>query len=236
MLFRSLSVFLGVSQNTVMTAYTQLLEEGYISSIEKKGYFVCKIEDLDQFEIKKVEVISLIHEDKNTIEYNFSINSVDHESFPFSILRKLFREVIDEEDKGLLHISNVQGIDELRESITTYLHNARGVNCSKNEIIISSGTEFLVQSIILLLDKNTVYGLENPGFEKPRLVLNAHACITLPIQIDREGMSLSDTNINKADVLFISPSHQFPTGGIMPIRSEERRVGKQCRYRWWADH
>lgn len=214
---RKLSAFLGVSQNTVMTAYTQLLEEGYISSIEKKGYFVCKIENIEKFESKKEEAITHLHKNNNTIVYNFSINSVDYKSFPFSILRKLHKEVIDEEDKSLLQLSDIQGLDELRTSISTYLHNARGVNCSKDQIIISSGTEFLVQLIILLLDKNAIYGLENPGYEKPRLVLQSNLSSIIPIHVDSEGMSLSDENINTSNVLFISPSHQFPTGGIMPI-------------------
>lgn len=214
---RKLSAFLGVSQNTVMTAYTQLLEEGYISSIEKKGYFVCKIENIEKFESKKEEAITHLHKNYNTIVYNFSINSVDYKSFPFSILRKLHKEVIDEEDKSLLQLSDIQGLDELRTSISTYLHNARGVNCSKDQIIISSGTEFLVQLIILLLDKNAIYGLENPGYEKPRLVLQSNLSSIIPIHVDSEGMSLSDENINTSNVLFISPSHQFPTGGIMPI-------------------
>ncbi len=214
---RKFSEYLGVSQNTIMTAYTQLMEEGYISSKEKKGFFVCKAENLEKFEFKNDKLNIAIPLKDETIDYNFSINTVEHNSFPFSILRKMYKEVIDEEDKTLLQISEVQGLEELRVSISAYLHDSRGVNCTANQIIISSGIEYLVQLIILLLKKNTVFGLENPGYEKSRYILEANLSNILPIQVDSEGMSLGDENINKANVLFLSPSHQFPTGGIMPI-------------------
>ena len=136
---RKFSEYLGVSQNTIMTAYTQLMEEGYISSKEKKGFFVCKAENLEKFEFKNDKLNIAIPLKDETIDYNFSINTVEHNSFPFSILRKMYKEVIDEEDKTLLQISEVQGLEELRVSISAYLHDSRGVNCTANQIIISSG-------------------------------------------------------------------------------------------------
>ncbi|TXT16322.1 MAG: GntR family transcriptional regulator / MocR family aminotransferase [Erysipelotrichaceae bacterium] len=181
---RKFSEFLKISQNTIQAAYNQLIDEGYIVSVEKKGYYVSKIENiikLDNNEIfrNKEEKSEL------SILFDFSINGVDRYSFPYSTWRKLYKEIINENDKTLLTLSGFQGDELLRESIAHYLHQSRGVNCSANQIIISSGTEFLVQLIIQLFDRKTVYGLENPGYEKPRLVFKANDCNIIPIEVER---------------------------------------------------
>jgi len=218
---RKLSEFLGISQNTVQTAYSQLMEEGYITSVEKKGYYVCRIENIIQLDTRKEISKLMVLNDNLPIKFDFSFSGVDHNSFPYAIWRKLYKETVDETDKTLLQLSSFQGNKELRVSIAQYLHQSRGVNCSADQIVISSGTEFLIQLIILLFSKRTVYGLENPGYEKPRQVFTTNSSKIIPVDVDTDGMSLNDPNINDADILCITPSHQFPTGGIMPI---SRRV------------
>lgn len=213
---RNLSKFLGISQNTVQTAYNQLLEEGYIISIERKGYYVSQLEDIIKYETK-IFTDSKIKINELPVKYDFSINSVDRSSFPYLIWRKLFKETINESDETLLQAVGFQGDENLRESIAHYLHQSRGVNCSLNQIIISSGTEFLIQFIIQLLGKNVIYGLENPGYDKLRHVLKMNNCKIIPLSVDSEGISLKDVKINDVNVLCITPSHQFPTGTIMPI-------------------
>ena len=213
---RNLSKFLGISQNTVQTAYNQLLEEGYIISIERKGYYVSQLEDIIKYETK-IFTDSKIKINELPVKYDFSINSVDRSSFPYLIWRKLFKETINESDETLLQAVGFQGDKNLRESIAHYLHQSRGVNCSLNQIIISSGTEFLIQFIIQLLGKNVIYGLENPGYDKLRHVLKMNNSKIIPLSVDSEGISLNNVKINDVNVLCITPSHQFPTGTIMPI-------------------
>jgi len=213
---RNLSKFLGISQNTVQTAYNQLLEEGYIISIERKGYYVSQLEDIIKYETK-IFANSKIKINELPVKYDFSINSVDRLSFPYLIWRKLFKETINEADENILQAVGFQGDENLRESIAYYLHQFRGVICSANQIIISSGTEFLIQFIIQLLGKNAVYGLENPGYDKLRHVMKMNNSKIVPLSVDSDGMSLKDVKINDVNVLCITPSHQFPTGTIMPI-------------------
>ncbi len=213
---RQLSAHLQCSQNTVQNAYSQLIAEGYISSKPKSGFYVCALDGI--VNIKNKPVILNKQEDASEIcRYDFSYNGVDAENFPFSIWRKLTKEAIDEYDRTLLKIGHTQGSYELRVSINNYLHQSRGVNCSPEQIIVSSGTEFLFQLIIQLLDTDTLYALENPGYEKLNLVFKSNRAWYKAVSVDENGIMSEELRESGANVVCVTPSHQFPTGVIMPV-------------------
>jgi GntR family transcriptional regulator / MocR family aminotransferase len=75
----------------------------------------------------------------------------------------------------------------------------------------------LIGLISLLLGRDKSYGLENPGYHRIRVVLQDMGIETLPIPVDENGMDVSLLNKSKANVAYVTPSHQFPYGMIMPI-------------------
>ncbi|QUH26784.1 PLP-dependent aminotransferase family protein [Serpentinicella alkaliphila] len=218
---RKLASYLSISQNTIQNAYDQLIEEGYVISRERKGYYVCKIDNITKIDlnIEYPETNQKIN--KYIVKYDFSYNGVDMQTFPFSTWRKFTKDIISEYDLDLLQLGDSQGNENLRTSIAEYLHQSRGVNCSPNQIIVSAGTESLMQIIIQLLHRDSVYGIENPGYEKLNLLFSSNHIKFKGINIDEGGMIIKDIIKNKADVLCITPAHQFPSGEIMPIN---RRV------------
>jgi len=214
---RKLSSYLKISQNTIQIAYDQLIEEGYVASIERKGFFVCKLDNIIELKVNKLGDPTDKKSNKSGIKYDFSYNGIDAESFPYSIWRRLTKDVINEYDKELFQLGNSQGNITLRKSIAEYLHQSRGVSCSANQIVISAGTEFLFQILIQLFDQNSVYGIENPGYEKLNLLFRSNRAKYQPINIDKNGMILDEIIKSNANILCITPAHQFPSGGIMPI-------------------
>jgi GntR family transcriptional regulator/MocR family aminotransferase len=213
---RLLAAYLQCSQNTVQNAYNQLIAEGYIMSKPKSGFYVCKLDGV--INIKK-ETLYCTENDKSKpiYPYDFSHHGVDMENFPFSTWRKITKEVINEYDPDLLRLGNSQGDFNLRSCISDYLRHSRGVKCSPHQIIISSGTEFLLQLLIQLFPSNYVFGLENPGYEKLNLIFKSNHAPYKAISLDQDGMVPDEVVKNGADVICITPSHQFPTGNIMPI-------------------
>jgi Transcriptional regulators containing a DNA-binding HTH domain and an aminotransferase domain (MocR family) and their eukaryotic orthologs len=213
---RKLSSYLGISQNTIQAAYDQLIEEGYIISIEKRGFFVSKIDYLQKL---KVDTHNLSDRKKDTtnILYDFTYHGVDMPSFPFDQWRKLMKEVLNEYDNELLQPGDSLGYYQLRGAISDYLHQSRGVNCTSHQIVISSGTEMLFQTLIQLFNKESIYGIENPGYEKLNQLFTGNRASFLPIRIDQNGMRPEDIEKSNANILCIAPAHQFPSGGIMPI-------------------
>lgn len=220
---RKLSAYLEVSQNTVQTAYDQLIEEGYILSVERKGYYVNEIDNLIQIEnmTKEKLLTSSKKNEKSQILYDLSYEGVDLEHFPFKTWRKLYTDLINKNNKNILQSGSSQGNILLRESIAEYLYQFRGVKSGAEQIIISSGTEFLYQILFQLFDKKVIYGVENPGYEILKLLFANNQINFEGVALDQKGMLPQAVVKSKAKILCVTPAHQFPTGEIMPI---DRRV------------
>lgn len=213
---RKLSKYLEISQNTVEAAYEQLITEGYIISFPKKGYYVTELQ-----EVITLGNNSKINEDeqknKKYYKYEFYSSRVDLESFPYSIWRKINKDIISEENKDLLQIGHSQGDRNLRESISNYLRYSRGVNSNIDNIVIGSGSEYLIQILINMLGRNKIFAVEEPGYYKIRKILKVNGIMPKAIPIDEQGINIENLRCSKAEVIHITPSHQFPTGIIMPI-------------------
>lgn len=214
---RKLSAYLKISQNTIQTAYDQLIEEGYIVAVSKKGFFVSPLDNILDLDLKSSVNYSESEIEAEQLVYDFSYHGVDHMSFPFTIWRRLTKDAINEYDMDLLKPGSSQGRSDLRVSIAKYLRHSRGVNCSAEQIVISSGTESLFQILIQLLGQKYVYGIENPGYEKLNLLFKSNNAKFKTIDIDMKGMKIEEIEKSGADILCITPAHQFPSGGIMPI-------------------
>ncbi len=213
---RRLASSLGCSVNTIQGAYNQLVDEGYLEAREKSGYYVANLEGMLDIS-SPAGNYQLQEQQKKCYLYDFSCQGVDLESFPFSSWRSLNREILTSKPQALLKSGNPKGEVGLRSSIAKYLQYSRGVRCSAEQIIISSGTESLLQLLIQLLDEDTVFGLENPGYEKLSLLFKHNRANYVSIALDQQGMDTNALLASAADVACITPSHQFPTGRIMPV-------------------
>ncbi len=213
---RKLSAYLNISQNTIQASYDQLMAEGYIQSYEKRGFFVNQIDHLQSIRVV-AEAEDLTVRTETPVSYDYSYHGVDLATFPFGIWRKLTREVWNEYDKELLQLGDPLGYHRLRGAIAAYLHQSRGVSCNETQIVISSGTEMLLQSLIQLFARDYVYGIENPGYERLKQLFRGNRAAVTPIRIDEGGMRPEEVHSSKANVLCVTPAHQFPSGHIMPI-------------------
>lgn len=213
---RRLAENLGCSQNTVQTAYNQLVDEGYLVARAKSGYYVAALDGIVTLDTAGSSPSESTKQTTAYI-YDFSHQGVDFECFPFALWRKLTREVISEYDRDLLKTGHPQGYPGLRAGITRYLHHSRGVRCTPEQILISSGTEFLLQLLIQLLDDTSVFAIENPGYEKLGMIFRSSRADFTSIPLDEHGMLPEALEKSGASVAVITPSHQFPTGHIMPV-------------------
>ena len=120
----------------------------------------------------------------------------------------------------LANIDNVpekNGVMELREAIADHLQHFRGMNVNPDNIIVGAGTEYLYSIIVQLLGRDKVIAVEDPGYKKIANVYESNGVKCLHIKIDQRGIQLNELVESKADAVHISPSHQFPTGRVMPI-------------------
>ncbi|WP_144514008.1 PLP-dependent aminotransferase family protein [Bacillus sp. FJAT-22090] len=211
---RKLAEYLSVSQTTIEFAYSQLVSEGFISSEARKGFFVQNLAELALIE-QSTPII--VQDERSTDNYSidFSPGKIDIDSFPFPIWRKYSKEIISETNKEFLLLGHPQGDYALRQQISSYLYQSRGVQCTPEQIILGSGTEQIMPLIIRLLGSEAVYGIENPGYPLTHHLLLDDREKTVPISVDEDGVRVSQLEQSNATVMYVTPSHQFPSGAVL---------------------
>ena len=215
---RSFAKNLGISVITVENAYDQLAAEGYIYSMPKRGFYVTDFKKAIEIEKKNItkEMVPLTSGDSGYLA-DFSSNQTQSELFPFTIWKKMVREVLNENQMQLMTNPPCGGILYLREAIATYLKEFRGMTVLPEQIIIGAGTEYLYGLLIQLFGKDKIYAVENPGYRKIPQIYKSHQVQCEYINMDDDGVNVSELEEKKADILHITPSHHYPTGIVMPI-------------------
>ncbi len=213
---RKLARHLQISQNTIEAAYGQLVAEGYIEALPRRGYFVCEVEqNIFNTERNVPYVEEKPHRDREYI-YDFSHTGVDARSFPFDLYRKLASEVLRIENQQVLMLGHPQGDFDLREAIAKYMYESRGVRCSPSQIIIGSGTQHLMRILFQLL-QGSIFAVENPGYHHKLVTFEKGSGDVIMIPLDQDGIIVSNLEESHANVVCVTPSHQFPCGMTMPI-------------------
>ncbi|PJN89802.1 MocR-like pyridoxine biosynthesis transcription factor PdxR [Bacillus sp. mrc49] len=230
---RKLAEFLQISQNTVETAYEQLTAEGYVEVIPRKGYYIQTFEDLEYTQTKHVALEPFTVKE-GEVQYHFHPSQIDTENFPFEKWRKFMKNKIDVSRQELLLLGDPQGEYELRCEIAHYLYHARGVQCVPEQIIIGAGMEILLQQLVLLFAKNTIYGVEDPGYHLIHRILRSYPNEVHPLEIDEEGVKVNPIEDSSIDVVYVTPSHHFPYGTILSVNRRTRLLnwaqGGEDRY------
>lgn len=230
----------GISCNTVINAYNQLLQEGYIYSKEKSGFYVSDFDDdfydfseTNHFRPAPQKRISSgsspkIPAEDDSKNINLSANLIDSSFFPYSTLRSLYRRVLSEQNESLFDKSgDFCGDFDLRNSIADFLYEHRGVKCNAEQIIIGSGTEYILQQIIKIFctkdNSHPLFFMESPCFKRNLQIVNETVCKTISVPLDSNGIDFDfvqkeSQKYLQTQILHISPFHQFPMGITMSVQ------------------
>lgn len=215
---RALANHLKISISTVENAYAKLISEGYLKSIEKSGYYVENVPFPRLQKNKEKTDLRIDEVQEESYEYDFRTNMVDSTLFPYSVWSKLSRSVLADHPSDLLSSKQLHGLKELRNEIAVYLYRFRGINALPEQIIISSGSETIYHQIIQLFGQDYVYATENPGYGKVNQLLTVNHCQVKHIALDYHGLSITNLRRTDANIVHVTPSHQYPTGILMPIK------------------
>ena len=213
---RVLAEHLKVSRSTTQMAYDQLLAEGYMEARPCRGYFVSHLEELVETGPSGTEEMQTAAE-PDAGRVDFSPRGIDLDSFPYHVWRKLSRNTLVDDNKEMFHSGDHQGEPGLREAIRSYLHSARGVNCSTEQIIVGAGSEYLLMLLSQILEGKHVIAMENPTYKQAYRVFHSLGYEVCPVEMDANGMDPSILSESGANVAYVMPSHQFPTGVVMPV-------------------
>jgi len=214
---RALSKCLEVSRSTASLAYEQLLSEGYIESEPCRGFFVAQIEELYHLSRREAPA-SVINAAGESYCYDFTPNGIDLKSFPYNVWRKLSREILTDDRTELFRVGDPQGEYEFRAAICSYLYQARGVDCAPEQVIVGAGSDYMLMLLGVVLGKERRIAFEDPTYRQAYRLMCSLSYETIPISMDKNGMQVSELKKTAADIAYVMPSHQYPTGIVMPVK------------------
>ncbi len=219
---RSLAEYLQVARSTVDYAYGQLHSEGYIESRPGSGYFVCPLEELlglENMDKPKVRPpdIPADFAVREKVVIDFSPYDIDMSGFPFSVWKKITKNTLSCANSDLFARGEPQGDYELRRTISRYLHSSRGVNCRPEQIIVGAGNDYLLMLLEKILGRHICIAMENPTYKRSYRIFQSFAYPIVTVEMDEYGMRPDRLEQENVRVAYVMPSHQFPTGTVMPI-------------------
>lgn len=215
---RALANHLDISRSTVEMAYEQLLSEGYIETIPCKGVYVSDLEGLYHHvsEGENVEEKHVI--EKKKYRYDFSPYGIDLRSFPYNTWKKISKDVLSGEQTELLKSGEAQGEKSLRFAIQKYLHQARGVKCKVDQIVVGAGNEYLLMLLGMILGNDNKVAFENPTYKQAYRLFEKMSYHVTTVEMDHYGMRVDRLRESGANMAYVMPSHQYPLGVVMPIK------------------
>ncbi len=209
---RSVAANLGISLNTVETALGMLVAEGYLDSRPRSGIYVADISPL--IPAPQPPPPKPLPVDGPGAENSFSTSGVDVSLFPQKIWARISREVMADAP-ALLNHGPAEGEPELRGAIAGYLHELRGVRCTSEQIVVGAGMEYLLGVLAPLLGRRIA--LEQPGYPKAQRIFANNGLDILNLPVDEAGLQVKALADVDASAVYVTPSHQFPTGAMMPV-------------------
>lgn len=214
---RMLAKNLGISLITVENAYAQLLVEGYIYSEPKRGYYVATLQQ-QLPPASNAPVAQPIVAPKEHITLSFAKSSVPADTFPYNTWARLLRNTLTSADEhALISDTAAGGVLPLRKALAKHLYQFRGLSVHPEQIIIGAGTQTLYNLIVQLLGRSHIYALEDPGYPQLAAIYRANDVFCRYLPMDEQGIEVAVLENSGADILHITPSHQFPTGITMPV-------------------
>jgi len=241
---RELAKHLGIARNTVVLAYQQLIDEGYLVSRERSGYYIDKsmldgrvrikpaISKAEQIEpdwdahikfrpSRQRNIVKPVNWKK--YKFPFLFGQLDPALFPIADWRDCCRQALSVSDILDVTPDRIDTDDPLLiEQIQARILPRRGVWASRDEILITMGAQQALYILAdLLINKDSRIGIENPGYADARNIFSLKSPRVVPLDVDEHGI-IPGKDVNSCEFVFATPSHQSPTTVTMPMERRQQ--------------
>jgi GntR family transcriptional regulator/MocR family aminotransferase len=233
---RALAEERGVSRNTVLNAYEQLLAEGYVEARVGSGTCVARALPEELLAVRAPtrgtgkSACPPLSRRGELLASNpgrplsaprrpraFESGLPDAAAFPFRTWTRLMARQWRRPSYELLSYGDPAGYRPLREAIAAYVRTARAVRCDAEQVFIVSGSQQALDlTARLLIDPGDVALIENPGYPGARVALSAAGARVVPLPVDDDGADIA--RAKNARLVFVTPSHQYPLGVTLSLR------------------
>jgi GntR family transcriptional regulator/MocR family aminotransferase len=242
---RELSEQLAVSRNTVVRAYDSLVAEGYLDTRPASGMFVAqrlpdnpfppppivaeRIDDTDgasAMPLRALRAPDLVNRNRSRLSFDFFPGQPNASLFPLKTWRRLLQSALSRGGAvGLAHYSDPAGSSTLRAAIAAHLAAARGVMVDPNGIVIVNGVQEAISIAAQLFLGPDETGLtETPCYQGAAFAFEASGARLVGVPVDEDGLRVDELPDAPAALLYLTPSHQYPTGYVLSLERRRRLV------------
>ena len=238
---RRLAQQLEISRNTVVLAYSALVEDGYLKARERSGFFVNPeiIENIVRVEQPRTEedpnpaesfdwsekIVLQASKARNIVKpsnwrdykYCFVYGQLDPQIFPVEHWRRCWRDAvgvreINDWSQDLIDRDDPLLVAQIRQRILP----RRGLWVDESQILVTVGAQnALFIALRLLLNDEKTFGIEEPGYPDARNIAQLFTPNIEALSVDDRGLRVSE-KLKSCDVVFSTPGHQSPTTVTMP--------------------
>ncbi len=256
---RALAEELGVSRNCVLLAFEQLILEGYLDGKTGAGTYVCA--DLAAWARKgkrlpqpQPAVVPRMQKERMApVSYPLPEAMVQHDSlfeaslpfqtavpayplFPFAVWARIATGVYHNIHSLHLGYDDAAGYLPLREALAGYLRMNRSINCTPEQIVITSGSrQALHLACSVLLKKDDQCWMEDPGYNGVKLAITRHGGRLCPVPVTMQGLDIDYAmqHYPSAVLAYVTPSHQYPLGGTLPLAERLKLLQHAAKQHMW---
>ncbi len=251
---RALAAELAVSRTTVTYAYEQLMAEGYLETSPGRvarvasgpslflftptatsGDVTLASPFLSEFGDRVVEAELPAFPSAEPPHFNFLYGSVSSRDFPIVAWRRAYLAELLRMQKNLYYVPP-EGDPKLRHELQGYLRRARGLACDADQIVIVNGSQQAIDLCArLLLNAGDAFVFEDPGYLMARRCFEATGAHLIATPVDAHGLDTSRLpEDGRARLAYVTPSHQFPLGGVLPIGRRQELLRWAQRHDAWV--
>ncbi|UOQ60598.1 PLP-dependent aminotransferase family protein [Leucobacter rhizosphaerae] len=228
---------LGVARGVVVAAYEQLVAEGYLTATHGQGTRVNPA--LEAVQVGSAEPRDRVSR-RDPVETPEPTVLRDpalltDRSDPAPTTRPLApgRPITDAVDSAAwrsawraaaarAHLTAPElGHPRLRTEIADHLRRMRGTARPAHDVLVTAGTRdglgLLLTALGTTRGHGLVVGVEDPGLPSLRAVAARYGARIVALPADAEGLDTTRLPEGVLDVVIVTPSHQYPLGGSLPL-------------------
>ncbi|MFJ1302776.1 PLP-dependent aminotransferase family protein [Pseudomonadota bacterium AL_CKDN230030165-1A_HGKHYDSX7] len=246
---RALAIDLAVSRSTVTAVYEQLAAEGFVDTQQGRRARVAAgaaaparvsprsgtrvprgLSDYGE-RVARSEGGGVAHPDGTVIDFLYG--ALAAADFPLLAWRRAYNRALVQR-QGRLSYEPPEGEAMLRQAVQGYLRRARGLRCDADQIVVVHGSQQAIDLCArVLVNPGDRVVVEDPCYVMARRVFEAAGARVVPVRADEQGLDTDGLPDRPCALAYVTPSHQFPLGGVMPINRRKALLGWAVRHRAW---
>jgi GntR family transcriptional regulator/MocR family aminotransferase len=231
---RELAENLRISRTVALLAYDQLLAEGFAVGRKGSGTYVSADLSVSRSAPRQGDAklrlsrfgslaeaawsrVNIPQPRTRALAYDFAYGRSDLESFPFEMWRRIMLRRSRKAPVSELDYGPAAGNATLQDAICAHVRRSRAIVCDPSQVIVVNGSQQALDLIArVLIERGDRIAIEDPSYQGTREVLRAAGACLQPVAVDHDGLNPAKLPLSSR-VVFVTPSHQFPTGVILPL-------------------